>query len=173
MDRLDYLLRDSYYAGVSYGRYDLARIIDQLAIVDNKFVILQGGYEAVEQLIFSRYQMYQQVYFHKTKRSFELMLWKCSELMKRDGQLDYPTIQELEDGSKIDDYIERDDRWFWNQILTSENDNVTRIANMIKNRIPYLETYSPTSNRRRGTRVKTEPDNSVEGLEPIQKRHYA
>ena len=169
VDRLDYLLRDSYYAGVSYGRYDLGRIIDQLAIVDNKFVILQGGYEAVEQLVFSRYQMYQQVYFHKTKRSFELMLWKCSELMKDKGLLDYPTIKELENESGIEDYIKRDDRWFLNQIFGATNPQIMRIADMIKNRKPYLETYSPISNRKKGTRVKTKPDNSVEGLEVIQK----
>ena len=168
VDRLDYLLRDSHYAGVSYGRYDLGRIIDQLAIVDNKFVILQGGYEAVEQLIFSRYQMYQQVYFHKTKRSFELMLWKCSEIMKNEKLLDYPTIKELEDGSRIEDYIKRDDRWFLNQIFSATDPRIMCIADMIKNRKPYLETYSPISRRRKSTRVKTKPDNSVEGLEIIQ-----
>lgn len=168
VDRLDYLLRDSHYAGVSYGRYDLERIIDQLAIVDNRFVILQGGYEAVEQLVFSRYQMYQQVYFHKTKRSFELMLWKCSELMKDEGLLDYPTIEELRNGSRIEDYIKRDDRWFLNQIFGAKNPRIAHIANMIKNRKPYFETYSPISNRKKGARVKTGPDNSVERLEVIQ-----
>lgn len=110
VDRLDYLLRDSYYSGVSYGKYDLGRIIDQLAIVDNRFVILQGGYEAVEQLIFARYQMYQQVYFHKTKRAFELMLWKCGELLMEKGLLEYPTLKDLENESGIKEYLKRDDR---------------------------------------------------------------
>ncbi|WOV93767.1 MAG: HD domain-containing protein [Candidatus Nitrosoabyssus spongiisocia] len=54
VDRMDYLLRDSHYAGVSYGKFDLGRIINQSAIVDNQFVILEGGYEAIEQFIFAR-----------------------------------------------------------------------------------------------------------------------
>jgi HD superfamily phosphohydrolase len=168
VDRLDYLLRDSYYSGVSYGRYDLGRIIDQLAIVNDKFVVLQGGYEAVEQLIFARYQMYQQVYFHKTKRAFELMLWKCGEILMEKGLLEYPKLKDLESSSGIEEYIKRDDRWFLNLILSDSNPEVKTIANMIKNRKPYLETYSPISNRKKSTRVRTEPDNSVEGLEMIQ-----
>lgn len=169
VDRLDYLLRDSHYSGVSYGKYDLGRIIDQLAIVDNKFVVLQGGYEAVEQLIFARYQMYQQVYFHKTKRAFELMLWKCGEILKEKGLLEYPKLKDLENASKIEDYIQHDDRWFLNLILSDSNPNeVKTIANMIKGRKPYWESYSPISYRKQSPRPKTEPDNSVEALGSLQ-----
>lgn len=169
VDRLDYLLRDSYYSGVSYGRYDLGRIIDQLAIVNGRFVVLQGGYEAVEQLIFARYQMYQQVYFHKTKRSFELMLWRCGQILKEKGLLKYPSLKDLETEDGIKEYIKRDDRWFLNLIFKEDNpQEVKIIAEMIKNRKPYWETYSPISNRKKSSRVKTEPDNSVEGLEMIQ-----
>ena len=170
VDRLDYLLRDSHYSGVSYGRYDLGRIIDQLAIVDGRFVVLQGGYEAVEQLIFARYQMYQQVYFHKTKRAFELMLWKCGELLMEHGLLEYPKLKDLEGSSGIKEYLKRDDRWFLNLIFDESNPpEVKKIAAMIKERKPFWETYSPISNRKRSTRVKTEPDNAIEGLEMIQK----
>ncbi len=110
VDRLDYLLRDSYYTGVSYGKFDLHRIIDQLATVNGKFVVLQGGYESVEQMIFARYQMYQQVYFHKTKRAFELMLWKCGEILKSQGILHFPSLDELESESGLKKYSECDDR---------------------------------------------------------------
>ncbi len=169
VDRLDYLLRDSYYSGVSYGKYDLGRIIDQLAVVDDKFVILQGGYEAVEQLIFARYQMYQQVYFHKTKRAFELMLWKCGKILMEKGLLQYPTLKDLESDSGIEEYLKRDDRWFLNLIFDKSNPiEIQNIANMIKNRKPYWEVYSPISNRKKSTRIRTEPDNSIEGLEMLQ-----
>ncbi len=169
VDRLDYLLRDSYYCGVSYGEYDLKRIIGQLAVVKNKFVVLQGGYEAVEQLIFARYQMYQQVYFHKTKRAFELMLRRCGEILMENDLLEYPKLNDLESSSGIEKFIQCDDRWFLNQIFKKSNpDKVKTIADMIKNRKPYWETYSPISNRKKSPRVKTKPDNSVEGLETIQ-----
>lgn len=169
VDRLDYLLRDSYYSGVSYGKYDLSRIIDQLAIVDGTFVVLQGGYEAVEQLIFARYQMYQQVYLHKTKRSFELMLRRCGEILMEKGLLEYPKLKDLEDDSGIKEYLKHDDRWFLNAIDCESNPiEVKNIANMIKNRKPYLETYSPISNKKKSARVKTEPNNTIDELRRIQ-----
>jgi hypothetical protein len=169
VDRLDYLLRDSHYAGVTYGKYDLGRIIDQLCVVDGHFVVLEGGYEAVEQMIFARYQMYQQVYFHKTKRAFELMLWKCGEILKTTGKLDVPTLDELKTTEGQDKFLQCDDRWFLNKIFQNNNPTeVQTIANMIKNRKPYYETYSPTINRKSPPSPRIEPDNSITILEPIQ-----
>lgn len=170
VDRLDYLLRDSHYAGVTYGVYDLGRIIDQLAIIDNKFVVLEGGYEAVEQLIFARYQMYQQVYFHKTKRAFELMLWKCGEILKDHERLEIPTLNDLKTEEGRDAYLKCDDRWFLNKIYDESNPKEVKvIANMIKNRRPFKETYSPSTYRKPPESGNIEPDNSVKVLQPIQK----
>lgn len=166
VDRLDYLLRDSYYSGVSYGQYDLDRIIAQLAVVGNKLVVLDGGYEAVEQMIFARYQMYQQVYFHKTKSAFELMLHKCGEVLKDD--LGYPKPNELEGRSGIGEYVGCDDRWFLNSIFQSDDSRVKTIAAMIKSRRPYRMVYSPVTDRNKTSQVKLEPYDSSGRLETIQ-----
>lgn len=168
VDRLDYLLRDSYYSGVAYGKYDLDRIIESMAIRDERFVILQGGYEAVEQMIFARYQMYQQVYFHKTKRSFELMLLKCAEIMKKNGELEYPTVADLKNGSAINKFAELDDRWFLNMISDSRDKKVKQIAEMIKKRIPYVETYSPISYKQFANTKSSTSYDYTEGLTPIK-----
>ena len=169
VDRLDYLLRDSHYSGVSYGRYDLSRIIEQLAVVDNRFVVLQGGYEAVEQFIFARYQMYQQVYFHKTKRVFELMLGKCGKIVKESG-FKYLQPEDLEDGSKVEEYAQYDDRWFLNFILKESKSDlrIKTIADMIKNRKPYWEVYSPILWRKKSTNVKPEPHEPLGELELVE-----
>ncbi|RNJ77977.1 MAG: HD domain-containing protein [Nitrosopumilus sp. H13] len=172
VDRLDYLLRDTYYSGVTYGRYDLGRIIEEMAIRHDKFVVLQGGYEAVEQLIFARYQMYQQVYFHKTKRSFELMLWMCAKILKEQKALDYPSLDDLENDSGISKYIQRDDRWFLNEIFGSKDPRVVIIADMIKKRKPYWEIYSPVSYRSEPSNIRTEPDNSTNSLGVIQNAFF-
>lgn len=170
VDRLDYLLRDSHYAGVTYGLYDLDRIIDQLAVVDGKFVVLEGGYEAVEQLIFARYQMYQQVYFHKTKRAFELMLQKCGQILKENNMLEIPTLNDLKTEKGQEEYLKCDDRWFQNKIYDENNlPEVKVIADMIKKRRPYYETYSPSTYRKPADVDAAGPDNSVKVLEPIQK----
>lgn len=74
-DRMDYLLRDSLHAGVSYGRYDLDRIVASVCAVrrpreeseEPKIAIMKGGAYAAEALIVARYWMHKQVYFHKTR----------------------------------------------------------------------------------------------------------
>lgn len=81
-DRMDYLLRDSYYTGVSYGSFDLERILRTLRVVDDRLVIKYSGIHAVEDYIMARYQMYWQVYYHPTSRAFEVMLDKIFEELK-------------------------------------------------------------------------------------------
>jgi len=170
VDRLDYLLRDSHFTGVWYGKFDLERIIEQLCVVNKRFVVLQGGYESIEQLIVARHHMYQDVYFHKTKRSFELMLWKCSEILKEKGILTYPTLEELKTREGQEQYSISDDNWFLNLLYREDNPPAVKvIAKMIRNRSPYIETYSPLTNRKKSKIVKQGPEDSVEGLEPILK----
>lgn len=169
VDRLDYLLRDSHYAGVTYGKFDLDRIISQLCVVDNQFVVLEGGYEAVEQMLFARYQMYQQVYFHKTKRAFELMLWQCGKILNNIGKLEIPSLKDLKTPDGQNTFLQCNDRWFLNKIFQNSNPSkVQTIADMIKNRKPYYEIYSPTINRIAPTSEKLKSGNSILVLEKIQ-----
>ena len=73
-DRMDYLLRDSYYCGVAYGQYDMDWLISSLALAveDGQFIltISENGVRAFEDLLLARYHMIDQVYFHKTKAGF-------------------------------------------------------------------------------------------------------
>lgn len=169
VDRLDYLLRDSHYTGVWYGQFDIDRIIGQLCVVDTKFVVKQGGYESVEQLIVARHHMYQGVYFHKTKRAFELMLWKCSEILKNNNLLSYPKMEELNSKEACENFAKHDDNWFLNLMYSEKNpEEVKTIAKMIRNRIPFIETYSPISYKKESSDVLQAPDDSIKQLEPIQ-----
>ncbi|NEQ33205.1 MAG: HD domain-containing protein [Leptolyngbya sp. SIO4C5] len=65
-DRLDYLLRDSYFTGASYGQLDLERIL--LAIdydpLSQQLVVAYKGLAAIEHYLLVRYFMYAQVYNH-------------------------------------------------------------------------------------------------------------
>lgn len=76
-DRIDYLLRDSYHAGVSYGQFDPTRLIDGLRIVvDPETDALALGLEqncihSAESMLLARYFMYTQVYFHDVRRAYD------------------------------------------------------------------------------------------------------
>jgi len=73
VDKMDYLVRDAYYAGVAYGVIDLQRVLYNIKIVKDEVVIDSRGLEAVESLLISRNMMYQTVYRHHTKRIAEAM----------------------------------------------------------------------------------------------------
>jgi hypothetical protein len=75
-DRMDYLQRDAYFTGVSYGHFDMERILRVMRPKEDQVVIKKSGMHAVEDYIMSRYQMYWQVYFHPVSRSAEVILTK-------------------------------------------------------------------------------------------------
>jgi uncharacterized protein len=75
-DRMDYLQRDAYFTGVSYGHFDMERILRVMRPREDQVVIKHSGMHAVEDYIMSRYQMYWQVYFHPVSRSAEVILTK-------------------------------------------------------------------------------------------------
>lgn len=79
-DRMDYLLRDSYFTGTNYGNFDLTRILRVMRPYQDGITFDISGMHAVEDYIVSRFQMYQQVYFHPVSRSIEVIL---SHLLKR------------------------------------------------------------------------------------------
>ncbi|MBO8156585.1 MAG: HD domain-containing protein [Bacillaceae bacterium] len=81
-DRMDYLLRDAYYTGVSYGHFDMERILRVMRPMEDQVVIKKSGMHAVEDYIMSRYQMYWQVYFHPVTRSAEVILSKILQRAK-------------------------------------------------------------------------------------------
>lgn len=74
VDRMDYLLRDAHFAGVSYGKFDLERMLRVLRPDEDQVVVKQSGMHTIEDYIMRRYQMYWQVYLHPATRSSDLLL---------------------------------------------------------------------------------------------------
>ncbi|MBI1222864.1 MAG: HD domain-containing protein [Bacteroidetes bacterium] len=82
MDRLDYLLRDSFYSGVSEGVVSSDRIIKMLYVVNDELVVEEKGIYSIEKFIIARRLMYWQVYLHKTVVAAEELLLKILERAK-------------------------------------------------------------------------------------------
>jgi uncharacterized protein len=110
-DRMDYLMRDSYHTGVSYGKYDLHRLVSTVrAFADEKrdqktprVGISSGGWYAAEELILARYSTHKQVYFHKTRIAYDIHLKGAMQKMLP-GET-YPSPA----GSELTEYLRWDD----------------------------------------------------------------
>lgn len=74
MDRLDYLMRDSFYTGVSEGVISTDRILKMLTVADDELAVELKGIYSIEKFIVARRLMYWQVYYHKTVLAVEYML---------------------------------------------------------------------------------------------------
>ncbi|WP_227762443.1 HD domain-containing protein [Zhaonella formicivorans] len=125
VDRMDYLLRDAYYTGTSYGKYDLDRLIEKIARNKDRVFIARGGLHAAEQFIFSRYYAYWQVYFHQTTRGFEKLLqkiWQRAYELFTEGHLsDIDIVSSLrpffgESEISLEQYLQVDNSDFYQQI---------------------------------------------------------
>jgi HD superfamily phosphohydrolase len=100
VDRLDYLRRDSLFTGSGYGHFDWYRLLTSVEFFgdDLDLVWPEKAALAIEEYIFARNYMYQNVYLHKTTRGFEQLLqamWKRADLLRRDG-IDVLAVPALE-----------------------------------------------------------------------------
>lgn len=132
-DRMDYLLRDAYFTGVNYGKFDLERLLRVMYTTKDGIVIKKSGMHAVEHYVISRYQMYWQVYFHPVSRSAEVILSnilkRVKHLVETDYQFGYNPVQILplfEEEIALRDYLKLDDgtMMYYFQVWQEEEDTI-------------------------------------------------
>lgn len=96
-DRMDYLVRDSYYTGVAYGVFDLMRLINKIYFEDRRMIIDSGGLRAAESLLISRFMMYPTVYYHHVCRIAEKMYEKAVEKCLADELIEPEKLFRMDD----------------------------------------------------------------------------
>ena len=75
LDKIDYLRRDSLFCGVPYGAVDVDRLLDSLTLAREseqaalEIAVTEKGISALESLMFAKYQMFRNVYWHHAVRS--------------------------------------------------------------------------------------------------------
>jgi HD superfamily phosphohydrolase len=95
VDRLDYLIRDSFFTGVAEGVVGYDRIIKMLTVKDGELMVEEKAIYSIEKFLVSRRLMYWQVYLHKTVLAAEMMLVKiihrAKELVASGQQIEAAT----------------------------------------------------------------------------------
>lgn len=133
-DKMDYLLRDSLFCGVNYGRYDIERLLTCLTIHKQdespRLAITDGGIQALEEFVLARYFMFIEVYFHRTRRYFDLMLARALSEVLPDGK--YP--------DSTSEYLKWNDNKVL-ELLAEKRDIIEAAGNIIKRRV-YPCIYS-------------------------------
>lgn len=141
-DKMDYLLRDSYFAGVQYGHFDLERLINVLTVVDEnkqkRLAIKSEGIQTVEQYVLAKYFIASQVYQHKTRHATDHMIIEGIKNAIHEGN---DELRELYNYSKGNSYLQNfvlwhDRRVFDSVFQNSLKDSLSRqYFQMLDNRI--------------------------------------
>ncbi|MGA1202919.1 MAG: HD domain-containing protein [Planctomycetota bacterium] len=117
-DRMDYLLRDSRATGVSYGLFDLDRVLHTIVPVADlerggvRLGIDRGGVSAAEGMLWARASMFGQVYQHRTRRILDRHLLDFLGAVLPGGR--YPT--------ETEDYLQWDDPRIWEALRVADSD---------------------------------------------------
>jgi uncharacterized protein len=113
LDKIEYLKRDAFMCGVSYGDIDADRLLNSLTIlVDPQSGrratgLVEKGLSALESLLFAKYQMYRNVYWHHAVRSATAMYKRLVADALHAGSLDAHTLASFTDEGLLHDLARR------------------------------------------------------------------
>lgn len=176
VDRMDYLMRDSFFAGVSYGEIDIQRIFNVIDIKDNSIVFHEKGVKALEDIIISRYNMFSQVYLNKKALAYEVLvaeiLGELRTLVDSQFKLPYSIEKVLPffDGNiSVKDYLLADDLVFLtliNDLANLEDNEQTNYVRFlsqafVNKKIVFTKPDNPIYTNKTGNYVKKVYNESV------------
>ncbi len=132
MDRLDYLCRDSFFAGVREGNIGAERIIKMLNVKDDRLVVEQKGIYTIENYLMARRLMYWQVYLHKTalaaREALHTALCRAVELTERGYTLPASAVLSYFLHNRIDrHFIETHPEALNNYLLLDDSDIISAL----------------------------------------------
>jgi HD superfamily phosphohydrolase len=103
LDKIEYLKRDAFMCGVPYGEIDVDRLTNSLVLVDDPATgrpaigVQEKALSALESLLFAKYQMYRNVYWHHAVRSATAMYKRLVEDALHAGVVDVQSLARYTD----------------------------------------------------------------------------
>jgi HD superfamily phosphohydrolase len=147
VDRMDYLLRDSYYSGTPYGNFSLERMLSIMTLVkDNgkiRLAFSEKGISDLEHFLLARYYMYDQLYHHRVVEGFNaIMAMAISQLIisNNTNSQQNSSVSKIiffqENEFNLDTFLNLTDYWL---LSTLKNSNINEcLKEAIFNRKKYM-----------------------------------
>jgi len=126
VDKLDFVVRDTYHTGAQYGYVDVFRLIQTLDVLNQNLAVDLGALSALESFILARVESFKSIYFHRVGRAAQLMLAMAMEEAKDElGLIDFKRPEE---------YLAYDDYTVWTMLKKSKKSKRI-IENLEKRRL--------------------------------------
>jgi HD superfamily phosphohydrolase len=112
VDKLDFVVRDTYHTGAEYGYVDIFRLIHMLDVLGENLAVDVGALSALESFVLARLESFRSIYFHRVGRAAQIMLASAMEAAEDElGLADF-------DGPE--DYLALDDYTVWTMLKNSK-----------------------------------------------------
>ncbi|HEV2120344.1 MAG TPA: HD domain-containing protein [Candidatus Bathyarchaeia archaeon] len=102
VDKMDYVVRDSFHTGAGYGSIDVHRLLYAMDIIDKTLSIDGSAVATLESFLLARFESFRTIYFHKASRAVQIMMVKALEAAR--DELHLLDFDEPEDFLRLDDY---------------------------------------------------------------------
>jgi uncharacterized protein len=112
VDKMDFVVRDSYHTGAGYGSVDVFRLIYTMDVLDGNLAVDITALPTLESLIIARLESFKTIYFHRACRAVQMMLVKALEAAKDDLAI----LQ----AKTPDEYLEWDDYTVWSKLCLNK-----------------------------------------------------
>ena len=152
-DKFDYLRRDSYFAGVEYGKFDLDKVIESMTPVElgrdgTQLGIKEEGIHAIEQILLAKYHMNVQVYQHRIRRITDAMLVRGVEFALEEHIEDVENVYKFNnDSDYLSNFIRYDDTTLAHVIVSKSNGWAKKYFESIINRKLFKEIFNVEINK--------------------------
>ena len=108
VDKMDFVVRDSYHTGAGYGFVDVFRLIYTMDVLDGNLAVDVTALPTLESLILARLESFKAIYFHRACRAVQMMLLKALEAAKDELGILHARSPE--------EYLEWDDYTVWSKL---------------------------------------------------------
>lgn len=102
VDKLDFVVRDTYHTGAEYGYVDVFRLIHMLDVLDENLAVDLGALSALESFMLARLESFKSIYFHRVGRAAQIMIATAMEQAK--DELGLVNFQSPEEYLAFNDY---------------------------------------------------------------------
>ncbi len=102
VDKMDFVLRDSYHTGAGYGTVDVFRLIYTMDVLDGDLAVNSTAIPTLETFLLARLESFRTIYFHRASRAAQIMVQEALE--QAEPELKLLSFKTPEDYLALDDY---------------------------------------------------------------------
>jgi uncharacterized protein len=108
VDKMDYIVRDSFHTGAGYGSIDVHRLLYTMDIIDGNLSVDGTAIGTLESFLLARFESFRTIYFHRASRAVQIMMVRALEAAREELH--------LLDFDGPEDYLKLDDYRVWTQL---------------------------------------------------------